>query len=247
VQFDEEKILEDFQAITLDEMKEVELMNRIDTKFVIGRSVFNEILPKLAQGYRSLEIGGTKLSGYSTQYFDTEKFDFFLDHHNGAGVRHKVRIRKYLESDILFLEIKKKVKGRTDKKRIPVTDFESVLSESSKEYIEQVIGEKIDLESKLYNSFRRITLVNKQDKERVTIDLGLGYTGENEDAIYDNVVIAELKQERVNRQSLFYRMMKANIIRPSGFSKYCIGAITLNPNLKYNNFKSKLLLIDKLS
>jgi hypothetical protein len=40
--------------------------------------------------------------------------------------------------------------------------------------------------------------------------------------------------------------MKENEIRPYSISKYCVGAVSLNPNLKYNNFKEKLLLIDKL-
>lgn len=244
--FSEKNHLSKFQSISLDEMKEVELMNRIDTKFVIGRTAFNQILPELAEGYKSLEIGGTRMGAYSTQYFDTPEYRFYLDHHNGRGLRHKVRIRNYVESNLYFLEIKKKFKGRTDKKRIVVKDFEKELTTGSKEYVEAVIGREMGLESKLYNSFDRITLVNKAEKERLTIDMNLAYEAKEEKRGYDHIVIAELKQENINRQSLFYRMMKKNIIRPNGFSKYCVGAITLNPTLKYNNFKTNMLLIDKL-
>ena len=63
---------------------------------------------------------------------------------------------------------------------------------------------------------------------------------------YDHVVVAELKQENANRVSLFYSLMKEHEIRPCGLSKYCIGAIALYPELKYNSFKEKIILIDKL-
>ena len=99
---------------------------------------------------------------------------------------------------------------------------------------------------KLWNGFRRITLVNNNEKERLTLDLGLNFDWEGKKETFDHVVIAELKQENANRESLFYSLMKKNGIRPNGMSKYCVGAISLFPDLKYNNFKEKILLIDKL-
>jgi hypothetical protein len=106
--------------------------------------------------------------------------------------------------------------------------------------------EEIQLEPKLWNSFERITLVNNEDKERVTLDIGLAFEFNGKDVSYDHVVVAELKQENANRVSLFYSLMKEHEIRPSGMSKYCIGAIALYPALKYNSFKEKIILIDKL-
>ncbi len=244
--YGEKKLLDEFDPITLEQMNEVALMNRTDTKFVVSRKTFNEILPILKEGYRSLEIAGTRMSGYSTQYFDTEKFDFYLDHHNERSLRFKVRIRKYIGSDLCFLEVKRKFKGRTDKKRIRVDDFEKVLSSGSKEYIDAVIGKEYGLESKMWNSFDRITLVNKVEKERLTLDLNLGFQDGDNVQSFPHIVIAELKQEKVNRKSLFYELMKKNLVRPNGFSKYCVGTAKLNPGLKANNFKPKLLLIDKL-
>ncbi|MFT4600821.1 MAG: hypothetical protein ACI857_000998 [Arenicella sp.] len=244
--YGEKKILSEFETITLEQMNEVALMNRTDTKFVVSRKTFNDILPLLKENYRSLEIQGTKMSSYSTQYFDTEKFNFYLDHHNERSERFKVRIRKYVESDLFFLEIKRKYKGRTDKKRIKVQDFEKVLTTGSKEYIDAVIGKEYGLESKMWNYFDRITLVNKVEKERLTLDLNLGFKDGEHKEDFPHIVIAELKQENVNRNSLFFQLMKKNSVRPNGFSKYCVGTAKLNPLLKSNNFKEKLLLIDKL-
>jgi len=59
-------------------------------------------------------------------------------------------------------------------------------------------------------------------------------------------VIAELKQENVNRASLFFRLIKENGVRENRFSKYCIGIIKNNPDIKSNRFKAKILFMDKL-
>lgn len=120
------------------------------------------------------------------------------------------------------------------------------LKEKSKKFINDVIGKETDLEAKLWNSFGRITLVNNQEKERLTLDLNLTFEWKDNKVVYDHLVVAELKQENVNRNSKFYALMKENGIGPYSISKYCVGGVSLNPTLKYNNFKDKLLLIDKL-
>lgn len=239
--------LNDFQDITLKEMDSVKLMNRTDTKFVFERSFLAEILKTLAGKYRVLNINDNLISTYKTLYFDTDNFKFFLDHHNGKGNRYKVRIRNYVESDLFFLEIKNKYKGRTVKTRIKVSDFEEVLSSKSKNYIEGVMDQPIQLQAKLWNGFNRITLVNQADKERLTLDLDLTFDFGERETAFKHIVIAELKQENADRDSLFYSLMKANGIRPYGMSKYCVGTVALYPEQKYNNFKEKLLLIDKLT
>lgn len=206
--FHEKDLLQKFEPITLDQMNEVALMNRTDTKFVLSRKMLNDILPLLIEDYRSLEIEGTRMSSYSTQYFDSDKFNYYLDHHNQRSLRYKVRIRKYVESELFYLEVKRKYKGRTDKKRIKVKDFEPILSAGSKEYIEAVIGSEVNLESKLWNSFDRITLVNKKEKERLTLDMNLAFQAGEVEGSYNHIVIAELKQEDANRNSLFFQLMK---------------------------------------
>lgn len=227
-------------------MDAVKLMNRTDTKFVLNRSFFNEILPQLSQSYRALEIADKRLASYKTLYYDTENFKLYLDHHSGRGNRHKIRIRNYVESNLFFLEIKNKFKGRTDKKRTKVKDFEIQLTPESMQYIHKVVGSEIKLVPKLWNSFERITLVNTKEIERLTLDLNLTFEWDGNKRALEHVVIAELKQENVNRKSLFYSLMKEHGVRPNSMSKYCVGGATLNPALKANNFKDKLLLIDKL-
>ncbi len=239
-------LLNDLDPITLKEMDGVKLMNRTDTKFVFKREFLTGFLEILKPQYRVLNINDNLISSYKTLYFDTPEFQFFQDHHNGKGNRFKVRIRNYVESDLFFLEIKNKYKGRTAKSRIKLPDFELDLKKKSNNYISEVIGSPIDLDSKLWNNFNRITLVNNNEKERLTLDLDLSFDWDGKKISYDHVVIAELKQENANRSSLFYSIMKKNGIRPNGMSKYCVGTVALYPELKYNSFKEKILLIDKL-
>jgi hypothetical protein len=120
------------------------------------------------------------------------------------------------------------------------------LTNKSANYVEEVVGSGTKVEAKLWNSFNRITLVQEKIKERLTLDLGLSFSWNEIEKRYDHIVIAELKQENVNRESLFYSLMKKHEIRPSGMSKYCVGVISLFAELKYNVFKEKLLLIEKL-
>ncbi|MFK8038169.1 MAG: polyphosphate polymerase domain-containing protein [Crocinitomicaceae bacterium] len=247
VAFDNEiEKLETFSPISLAEMDEVKLMNRTDTKFVFKRSDLSSVLEKLSSDYSVLKINDNLISSYKTLYFDTLEFGYYLDHHNGRGNRFKVRIRNYTESNLFFLEIKNKYKGRTDKKRIKLNDFETSFSADSRLFVDSVIDSAPNLEAKLWNNFSRITLVNHAEKERLTLDLNLSFDWNGRVEEFDHIVIAELKQENVNRNSKFYQMMKSFNISSNSISKYCIGAVSLNPGLKYNSFKSKTLLINKL-
>ena len=65
---------------------------------------------------------------------------------------------------------------------------------------------------------------------------------------YNNIVIAELKQSNVNRNSAFFKELKKRIIRPYRISKYCIGSMDINSKkIKTNRFKKKYLYINKLN
>jgi hypothetical protein len=228
-------------------MDAVKLLNRTDTKFVIPKDLFVRILPLLKENYKVLEIKNKRVAQYKTLYFDTDDFDFYTHHHNGWPNRYKVRMRKYIDSGLCYLEIKNKKKGRTIKKRIQIADFEEEMSETSLQFISDVIPNDILLIKKLWNSFNRITLVNKTDKERLTLDIGLGFQWNEEDLSLENVIIGEVKQEKVNRKSPFMKLIKENGVRPMRVSKYCIGAKLLYPELKNNRFKQKHIHINKIN
>lgn len=237
-----------FSGISLKEMNSVALMKRTDTKFIINKSLLLPILEQVKSRYKILEIKGDKLMSYTSLYFDTPKKKFFHDHHNGKINRTKIRMRKYIESDLCFLEIKQKNgKGETNKSRISIDDFETELSETSSNFIKKVTTKEYELLPTLWNSFNRMTLVNVEGKERVTIDLNLSYSINGTDKEISNLVIIELKQERYDRSSEIVRTLKSFRQHPYSISKYCIGMVNLYEGIKYNIFKRKIIKINKIT
>ena len=100
----------------------------------------------------------------------------------------------------------------------------------------------------LENAFHRITLVNKTKNERLTLDFDLSFKRENTTKEFKNLVIAELKQEKIDRTSPFFVSMKNRIIRPYRLSKYCLGAMALyeKEKIKINRFKRKYIYLHKI-
>ena len=228
-------------------MDEVKLMNRTDTKFVFEYSLLNKVMEQIKAHYYVLDVDGIRLNAYRCLYFDTEDFKFYFEHHNGKKNRNKVRYREYIDSGLCFLEIKKKTnKGKTIKERIKVTKIPVRMTEEDNSFVQQIMGTDDVLLPKHWNKFSRITLVNKHIKERLTIDLGITFEGEEIQSQLDKIVIAEVKQEKVNYASTFMRVIKKHGVRPFRISKYCMATASLFPILKNNNFKSNFLKINKL-
>ncbi|MBL4861465.1 MAG: polyphosphate polymerase domain-containing protein [Crocinitomicaceae bacterium] len=244
-------IIKEFQTIGLHEMDNVKLMNRVDTKFTMTIRQLMETLPALTEHYRVLEIDGNLSASYQSRYYDDRQLNFYMDHHRKRVDRFKVRYRKYVESDLAFLEVKHKNKGRTNKKRIQVDDMPNSnnITGDHSDFIKSTGVDYADLQHVLTNEFSRITFVGKKHNERLTFDLNLKFQIGDKSSELKNLVIAELKQERVNRTSPFYKMMKTSLIRPYRTSKYCIGIIHLygKENVKYNRFKKKLIKLKKIS
>ena len=237
-----------FSPIHLEQMDRVKLMNRVDTKFAFDLKILSEILPELVENYAILEINSVRTPSYQSQYFDDQHLTFYKDHHNGRTNRFKVRIRKYIESNLLFLEIKHKFKGRTIKKRIEVDDFKENLTSEMIAFISDNKAAKSALMPILENAFHRITLVNKTKNERLTLDFDLSFKRDNTTKEFKNLVIAELKQEKIDRTSPFFVSMKNRIIRPYRLSKYCLGAMALyeKEKIKINRFKRKYIYLQKI-
>ncbi|SDR80957.1 VTC domain-containing protein [Polaribacter sp. KT25b] len=242
-----EKLIAEFLPISLEEMNSVALMKRTDTKFVINKTQLVLMLENLNSDYKVLEIKSDRIMTYSSLYFDTIENKFYNDHHNGKVNRTKIRQRKYVESNLCFLEIKQKNgKGETNKSRIRVNDFELDLTNTSLDFITSTTDKEYNLKPSLWNGFNRITLVNLKEKERVTLDLNLSYKMNEVEKNFKNLVIVELKQERFNRKSEIVKALKALRQNPYSISKYCIGMISLYKDLKYNIFKKKLIKINNI-
>lgn len=241
------KILDQFETISLPELDQVKLMNRTDQKFCLHIRKLPDILEAIQQDYSILEIQDEVIFEYDNIYFDTSENHMYISHHNGNGKRYKIRVRKYVQSDTNFLEIKfKNNKGRTIKERIERMNFTTDLSELESGFIESNSPyNNLRLEPKVRSSFKRFTLTDKQFTERVTIDLFPGFKNENQELTLDKLAIIEVKQSKMTKPALITRILKDNKIEKQGFSKYCIGRSLLEESIKKNNFKPLLLKIRK--
>jgi len=239
--------LDKFNSVSLDEIKNVKLMRRMDQKFVFQRNDLFSLLDKLYNSYNVLEVNGEKVQTYKSLYFDTEDKVFFLQHHNSRVNRNKVRFREYVGSGLVFLEVKlKNNKGKTIKNRIKVDAISDNLNRDHQDYIDKVIGKKMDLLPQQWIVFNRITFVDKSYTERLTVDLNLEFSKKKKSGNFRHLVVAEIKTERSNVSSVFKSIAKEQHIKPIRLSKYCMTTIDLDSTVKYNKFKEKLLLLNKL-
>ena len=239
-------------TITLDEMRDVKLMNRIDTKYVLSEGEILTLLEHIAEcGYRVQVIDGVRACRYDTLYYDTAERDMYVAHHNRQLTRQKVRTRTYVESGLTFLEIKNKNnRGRTKKRRteIPREAFNAFANNAAAtEFYKDKGHHAYDtITPALSTRFVRITLVNPRLTERLTIDLALEYQDVRSDthAAIPTMAIVELKQDGSITSDLKRTMLDMRIC-PLKVSKYCLGTTLTVDGIKHNRFKEKLRNIAK--
>jgi hypothetical protein len=241
-------VLHPFDAIGLSEMQGVALLRRTDTKYLLSESQLVQALQSLADHYRILEIDGRRLHAYKTLYFDTPDLALYRQHHNGWRDRYKVRERAYVDSDLSFWEVKHKVGAHVNlKSRMRSRGMSQEIALEARPFLHAHYPYRVEnLESKLSNSFRRVTLVSTRDVERLTVDVGLRFLWNGARVSLDGIAIAEVKQDGFSIQSTFIQQMRALGVRPTRFSKYCIGVSLLDPQIKHNRFKPQLCRINRL-
>lgn len=257
-----DSIIRTYEPISLDQMSGIKLMNRTDTKFVTTVDRLRLLLMMARDDYWAQDIDGKRIASYYTAYFDTPDNNMYVVHQNGHAGRQKLRIRSYVDSHLNYLEVKTKNNhGRTKKKRVDMVGFDPLNPDHGIRFLRQdeqfmsydeflrkhLRYDPAILSEQLENRFNRITLVNKAKTERLTIDSGLRFhnlvTGH--DADLTGLVIIELKRDGLQPSPILH-MLRDLRIKPSGFSKYCMGSAMTNPGLKRNNFKERLRLVDRL-
>lgn len=243
-------IVQGMKPITLDEMKSVQLMNRIDTKYVVTDTQLREILSRVCDSYYAQEVENNRFSPYRTLYYDTPELAMYIAHHNRHLAREKVRVRTYVDTDLTFCEVKhKNNKGRTSKERIKMERVDNIVENPTTAAFlaERQPYEVRSLKPQLETAFKRVTLVNYEKTERLTIDCDLTFNDKmsGKMAKMAPLVVMELKQDG-RAHSLLKDVLFDMRIKPFKISKYCIGICLTRPEVKQNRFKKKLMKIDKL-
>lgn len=240
--------LESFATLSLSELRGAKLMKRTDTKYIFPESRLLEILKDLARDYVILEVDGVRMQQYQTLYFDTPDFKFYHQHHNGHRDRFKLRLRNYLDSELAYLEVKRKDNhDQTQKSRLLTDAHTTGQSPEVQSFLEAALPLTHDpLVPKITNQFNRIALVSKHDQERLSLDLDLRFLSPSGQFSMPGIVIAEVKQPHFSVHSVFIQKMREVGCRPTRFSKYCVGIALAYPQIKRNAFKPLLLDIQKL-
>ncbi|MFR9532680.1 MAG: polyphosphate polymerase domain-containing protein [Rikenellaceae bacterium] len=235
-----------FEGITLPEMDCVKLMNRTDRKYWFNAEYLEELLLSVRDDYYILEIDGERNQPYATTYYDTPEDAMYLNHHRGKLNRFKIRRRQYVATSDSFLEIKFKTnKGRTIKTRI-ASEYQTA---SFDKEAESFIGDKSpyqtsDLHPVLSNGFKRLMLVSKSKNERCTIDQELAFVSHGVEVRLEQLVVVEVKGD-ARAKSPIIEAMRTRRIKPSGFSKYCMGRSLTDNSLRHGRFKLKHRQIEK--
>lgn len=242
--------LEHMGSISLEEMDSIRLMNRVDTKYITTETVLAELLQDAVEcGYRVNMVDDCRVQGYDSIYYDTADLAMYRIHHAGRKVRQKVRIRKYLSTGQSFLEIKHKLNnGRTKKKRIAV-DVANMDTRAARDFLSAYSHWSLEELFPAVNiSFDRITLVNPEKTERVTIDTAVKFHNLRHGSAADlhDTVIIELKQDG-KAGSVIKELLLVHRVFPFRISKYCIGVALTEPNVKRGRFKMKIRYMEKIT
>lgn len=248
--------LAELPPISLAEIEGAELMSRLDQKYLIRRAWIPELLVACKGDYSILEVDGHRQSGYANRFIETDDYQSLHAHTRGRKVRFKARIRQYSSNLRAFLEVKEKtVQGMTVKARVERDSKDGIdgeLTPSEWTFLREHYNYDEPSMAGITCHFNRLTLVSKDQAERITIDTEITFrSGERVEELGD-ICIMEIKQERINRNSPLLKALEAfkfeftPLGRETSMSKYVVGTLLLNPNLPPRTYRSVMKRIRRL-
>ncbi|WP_271437542.1 polyphosphate polymerase domain-containing protein [Lentibacter algarum] len=241
-----------FAPISLEELNsKAEMMSRIDNKYVVDRWALERILPALLEEFDILEIDDRRAFTYDTRYFDDPDCSAYYEHHQGLRKGFKVRVRRYSDAGLCFLEVKVKGKrGMTVKNRQSYDPAD--LGELTPEAFDYAKGVytghydkafDYDLRPALDIEYQRITLVAKEGGERMTIDGKLSFRNEKKRLEAPNDVFIVETKSALGR-GYADKALRAVHARPTKkCSKYCIGMAALGAVSRWNRFMPTMRML----
>lgn len=235
-----DEALAGFEPITLGGANDVaELQTRVDRKYLVDEVTLLGLLDALAPAVRVLEIDGERSCEYSSTYFDTADFALYRAAVQGRRQRYKVRSRTYGATGPCFLEVKSKGRrGANIKSRIRYCsgDHDTITADGH-DFVAGVTGGH-DLAAALLpvltTEYRRSTLIDPNDRTRLTFDRRLRCTDENGDVASLDAIVVETKSTRA--PSAADRWLWQHHVRPAKISKYCTGLAAIRPDLPANKW-----------
>lgn len=244
-----QSLIEAFAPVSLDTLNErAAMLERIDGKYVLADSEVALLLPALAADFDILAVDGRRSFAYENCYFDGPDLQSYHDHHRGRRRRNKVRMRRYVDDDLCFVELKlKDRRGLTVKRRLACDpaaygdlgdDAERYIRDAYEEAYQQVFPYK--LSRSIETRYRRITLVGRNRPARVTFDSAISFAGPGQQMqLGQHIHIVETKSPTGN--DIADRLLRDLQQHPVDHcSKYCVGLALLQTDLKHNRFNPVL-------
>ena len=236
-----DEALAGFEPITLGGANDVaELQTRIDRKYVVDEATLLGLLDAMAPAVRVLEIDGQRSCEYSSTYFDTEDFTLYRAAVQGRRQRYKVRSRTYGATGPCFLEVKSKGRrGANIKSRIRYCRGDhAAITADGHDFVAGVTGGH-DLAAALLpvltTEYRRSTLIDPNDRTRLTFDRRLRCIDESGGEASLDAIVVETKSTRA--PSAADRWLWQHHVRPTPISKYCTGLAAIRPDLPANKWR----------
>jgi hypothetical protein len=236
-----------FQSIDLQGMDTIQLLNRIDSKYVFHVKHFPDMLESIMKQYKVLDISGNRLFKYETIYFDTSDRLLYRMHHSGRPNRFKVRMRHYADTGEKYFETKYKVKtNRTLKIRKKISGEFQGEKDPLFDLVSWGRWGRRPVEQVLQVDFFRLTLASVSPPERITLDFNVTFFNKEKSITLDDLIVVEIKQDKSNVFSPFLQELKKYHLEQVGFSKYSSG-VALLESIKHNAFKPNFIKIAKIT
>jgi SPX domain protein involved in polyphosphate accumulation len=173
------------------------IFSRYERKYVISTKQKNEIITKLNEYLVDdpFSMNGSNYTIYNI-YFDTADYSLIRNSIQKPIYKDKLRLRSYKspveETDLVFLEIKKKYEGRVNKRRV-ILSYKDAMNYIDNRvmpvftnYIEKQIMSEIDYLVKTHDlkpgsfiRYDRIALMTPDDQLRITFDHNIIFRNEN--------------------------------------------------------------------
>ncbi len=249
--------LTDFDPLTLTELNaSASFLKRIDTKFLLTKNEFSNILDDLLKDFKVLEIAWKRIFSYDNVYMDTPDYFFYNQHQNKEASRTKIRTRLYKDSNLAFFEYKQKENWITRKYRYEFpADEHGIMTKWKIRFFEWVWqsvydGQKApEITPAIKTKYKRITFVSKIWEERLTIDFDIKTINLREkwkkEIDLTNLVIIESKSLSKNCNSL--KIIKNHWIKQANScSKYSLWVIYSGLARKFDTFAETMMKIKEI-
>lgn len=212
-------------------IEERSLLRRVDSKFAVNSTDILDLLDSLREDYKVV-LGSlpSPFASIHTEYFDTQSQALYKSHVGGEFPSFKVRIRKYPERSLAFLEFKTRVSpSRNHKTRFERSFEQNTLGKMDRKRIKMITGFAAEsFSSSCVIRYRRMTLVSVHHAERVTIDTRMHVSHDGTSVPFGPEYILEVKQALESSATPIMRLLRERKISRSAFSKYCAALQTLS-------------------